>query len=514
MEEPAEKPKWYKDKYTLIFISIIILAIALRFYYFYITSSQPLWWDEAEYMSTAKAYAGRVSFELGGQRLPGFPMLMSSFFFLGIDNEAVIRFIALFLPSIIVLILVYLVIKEMYSDKRIALISVSIMAVLWEHLFYSNRFHTENFALIFQLFAFLVIFRGYLNKKDIWIIKSKYSLAAAALLSLISVVFRPGNIPFIPVIILFILILDKNKIFNKKAMPYLLTSIAILSIISFFIISNLPKGGIMSYWHSEFPLAWNTLSVFSGFYESVIPGIPPILYYAFLLGILLLIIDLILGFRKIRLIKNDSENMEIKSDLFNALLIIAVLFTFIFIVRTYTGYEYRWFFPLIIGMLVFTSKGIITFSEYLGMLIKNKPIVIVLIILILSLGLYTQYIHADSIIKMKIGSYADVKDAALWMKNHTSKGDIIFSESFTQNAYYSERKSINFGSYNNESDFEAAFNKLKPKYITLSIFEKHPDWIYSWSEKNNKTVQPVKIYYADNAHEQISLIIYEVDYQS
>jgi len=75
--------------------------------------------------------------------------------------------------------------------------------------------------------------------------------------------------------------------------------------------------------------------------------------------------DLIIKWPLIKKIRADSENLEIKSDIFNILLIICVLFLFIFVIRPYQNYEYRWFFPLLTGMLVFTSKGILTFRNML-----------------------------------------------------------------------------------------------------------------------------------------------------
>jgi hypothetical protein len=396
----------------------------------------------------------------------------------------------------------------MYPDKRIALISVSIMAVLWEHLFYSNRFHTENFALIFELLAFYIIYKGFIKKQNIWFIKPKYSLLFALLSSFLVVIFRPGNIPFIPATFLFLIILNKSVIFSKKWLPLVIGLILAAVIALFLILTKLPQSGLLSYWHPENPLSWNILGVFSGFYESIVTGIPPLLYYAFLLGIVMFLVDFFIKFKKFKEIKNDSENIEFKSDILNILLILTVLFTFIFMVRP-PAYEFRWFFPLITGMLVFTSKGITVFSDYIGMFAKSKALSVILIVVILSLGLFTQFAHADMIIKAKIGSYAEVKDAALWMKEHSTKADIIFSISKTQTAYYSERKTISYSLMNNGSEFDDLILKDNPKYLTVSIFEPHPGWIYAWLDENNETISPVKVYYTDKTHTEAVLAVYE-----
>ena len=42
-----------RNKYNLMFFGIILIAFIIRLYYFIYTYNQPLWWDEAEYMSMA-----------------------------------------------------------------------------------------------------------------------------------------------------------------------------------------------------------------------------------------------------------------------------------------------------------------------------------------------------------------------------------------------------------------------------------------------------------------------------
>src|SRR3989339_561413 len=49
--------QWFKDNHNLILLSILVFAFAIRMYYFFMTTSQPLWWDEAEYMLKAKNIA-------------------------------------------------------------------------------------------------------------------------------------------------------------------------------------------------------------------------------------------------------------------------------------------------------------------------------------------------------------------------------------------------------------------------------------------------------------------------
>ena len=500
---------WIKDPQNRIFLLILIGAIVLRFYYFWLTKSQPLWWDESEYMSGAKSLAGLVHYDLGLTRSPLFPGMMSIFFFLGIANEAVMRFFGLLLPSVLVIILTYFMIKEMYDDKRIALLSTVIISVLWEHLFYSNRFHTENSALIFQFLALFIFFRCYMKGKDLLFIKPKYALWWVVGFSIISFLFRPGNILFVPALLLFFILLNKNKIFTKKGLIGL--GILILVIIASFIFTSIPQNFLNAYLHSDSPFGWNGLTVFYGFYQSIISQIPSILFYAFIIGLVLVLFKIFLLADKIKTMNRSNENLEFKSDLFNLILIVVVLFVFIFLMRA-NSFEYRWFFPLLPGMLAFTSKGIVSFSEYVGGFVKSKVFVNALIILIILLGAYTQFAHADSIIKSKVDSYSQLKEAGLWLNENYNHSEKILSVSSAQTTYYSELNVSSFSGIDNASVFDSYLAINRPRFMEISGFETHPSWLNDWISNNKNRTTPIKVYYVDIEKQQPILVIFEISY--
>ena len=49
---------WVEDNYDKAFIGVLILAFALRIWVFTLTKDQAAWFDAAEYLSTAKKWAG------------------------------------------------------------------------------------------------------------------------------------------------------------------------------------------------------------------------------------------------------------------------------------------------------------------------------------------------------------------------------------------------------------------------------------------------------------------------
>jgi len=515
IEKKKEKIKaFFENKEMLFLLGIFTFAIVIRLYYFFVTNGQPLWWDEAEYMSAAKSFAGIVDYHLGGNRLPGFPLLMSIFFIFNIANETLMRFIGLLIPALIIIFLTYFTIREMYPDKRVAIISTLFMAVLWEHLFYSNRFQTENFALIFQFLATFILFKVYIKKEKLKFIKPKFALIWILAFSLIAVFFRPGNFLFIPAMFLFIIIINQSFLFRKKTLPFWIGGL-ILIVISWFT-TNIYQKILASYYNAGENLAWSSLTVFNGFFPSTISWIPQIVYYLFLFGILLAIIDLLIRFDYFKHIKNNSNNLEFKSDLLNFLTILAVLGFFIFFLRS-QAYEFRWFFPMLIGMLSFTSKGIISFADYSGKLINSKKLSIFLIILIVIVGVHSQLQYSDFIIKSKTESYLQVKQAGLWLKDNSLPNDVIVSASIPQHTYYSERKIRDFyvdGSNENETLFFEMADNEKPRYLVVSAFEPGftPQWAYLVYQSHPEKLIPIQTF-SQPGQAQPILIIFEFKYQ-
>ena len=122
-EKRKEKIKiWLKDRHNLLFVLIFTLAILIRLYYFWLTKTQPLWWDEADYMAYAKNLAGfHVDWIVTPEHKSLSSFLVAAIFKIGL-TEVVAKFVLQIIPSILSVFLVYFVCREMYKDKRVALI--------------------------------------------------------------------------------------------------------------------------------------------------------------------------------------------------------------------------------------------------------------------------------------------------------------------------------------------------------------------------------------------------------
>lgn len=495
---------WLKDPYNLGFFLIFLSALALRLYYFILTKNQPVWWDESSYLAAAKNYVGIGFYHLESIRLPLFPFLISLFYRFGIYNEGILRFFLLFIPSIIFIFIAYVLLNKMYSRKGVALISLIIITVLWEHLFYSNRFHTENLAMIFEFLAIIFTVKLYS-----WVKQSKksriYNILAIIILSFLSVLARPGNLIFVPGLFMFLIILAiiHSKYSERTKNILFILVFIVLPILFILLLPTISKISLFStYYHPESSLGWKSLTVFSGFYlNNTLLG--KIFFSSLIIGFVVYLIKLILIFDKIKIF--IKEDKDFSSNTLNLLIILSVFFSMIFILRA-NSFEYRWFFPLLPGMLAFTSSGLLIIGDWLKKIVSSKNIIILVLVFLLILGIIPQISYSNQIIKVKLDSYSQVKDSGLWIKENTNISDILISDSVPQHSYYSERKVMNFNQ--TKEQFEEFKKEVNPNYAIVSLFENYPSWVYDWIE-NTTEITPIKVYYTDMAKTQPILIIYK-----
>lgn len=92
----------------------------------------------------------------------------------------------------------------------------------------------------------------------------------------------------------------------------------------------MPREGLLTYYNPQNPIAWNTLSVFYGFYKSSIPLIPSVFFYSFILGLIIVLFYTSLLFDKILKVSREKEDIEFKSNIFNLLLLLSVMFFYIY----------------------------------------------------------------------------------------------------------------------------------------------------------------------------------------
>ena len=479
-------------KNNLPIILILVLGFAIRIYYLILTKNQTGWWDENEYLSVGLHWFFDIPYELNPQRPPLLSLMEGILMKLG-ANEVMLKFVIELIPSTLLILISYLIVKEMYN-KKLALLTAFLMSVFWLIIFNTVRLHADIPLLFFSYLSVYYFWKGYIKKEKnyyIWLIG--VFIALAFLIKLTAGLFGI-------IFLIFLIFTEKFKFLKNKhlwisfilmfllILPYLIWQNNVFgSYTAFFsgshVLSN--PSGITSYK----PIGWHVLNF--------IPWMLNTPYFILFLIGLLTLYTLFLSLDLI--IKNKSN--EKYNDLFIFIWILITLVYFVFLER---DAEDRWLLPIALPLFILVSKGLYFIYDIIKKYQKN--IAITAFILLILLGAYFQLARANETINSKIDSYKEVKDASLWIKENSNPQDIIFSKSVTQMTYYTRRQIIGFAG--NETEFKEMISKYKPKYIVFSVFEPHGATL-AYPEKFKNSLEPVKAYFADAAQTQPILIVYK-----
>lgn len=517
LEEKRQKrvADWIKKPSNLILISILILAAILRFHYAFVTMDQPLWWDEAEYGSTAKHWAYGVPFELNPQRPPLFSFMWAILLMLG-SSEFLIKILLIVLPSIFLVFTVYLLGKEMFN-KNVALIAALFTSVSWTFLFWTARFQPDSLSMCFQVLSILFMWRYWKGSTK----NPSKTIILSGVFFALGFVFKISALLVPLTFFVFMLIKDRAKMFTNKHYYYFAIA-AIITLLPYFIWSQIQFGtptAFKSGYSSDVvntakPLGWYNLR----FYVFLTTGAmnisdltnsllsTPINFIFSSTLFVLFILGVILAFKFIFyidvLIKDRKKCFS--PEIFSILIFLVVSAFYIFYIK---GTEDRWVFLWMPFIFFFAAETSVRIHSYLKKL-NNFLAIIVTFVLILAVA-YSQITYATGLIDIKKDTYVPVKLAGEWMKEHSDKSDIILSISSTQNTYYSERESETYSAVKTAYDFDSFISEINPRYIEVSIFEPHPNWISEWIQNNQEGLVPVQTYYADQEKTKAALVVFQ-----
>jgi 4-amino-4-deoxy-L-arabinose transferase-like glycosyltransferase len=451
---------WLSNRENLILLGILAISFAVRLYYFFLTKNQALWWDEAEYMLKAKSIAlGTPATGFWEGRPILFSVILSGFYYLGL-GEISIR-IALLLVSLASVYLVYYIGRKLF-DKKIGLISAFLYSLFYLNLFYSVRIMVDVLSLTLGLLAFAFYLSE--NKRLIWPIIP---------ILVIATLIRFPSFFFFIILLMFILINEGFAALKKKEY-WVSAVIGTITLIPYLIWSQIKFGNALYaiFYAGEGAVSGITLSsafaVFMQYINSFPSYLHIILLIFFIIG-LILFYDVLLGLdlvRKHKLLKNKS---------FILIWIVLILGYFGFAV---SHFEDRYIFGAFPAIFYIIALGI---NKTVEVVKKYDKYISVGVLTIVVLGGGFQLIKSsDQIIKERVDSFGPVKEAGLWIKEHTNPGDKIMVRSHPQNTYYSERESYTIPI--DEESFIGNFTEIKPKYLIISLFDSPTDqkwWGYN-----------------------------------
>lgn len=477
-KEKKEKVKnWLKNPYNLILVGTLIFAFIVRIYFLSSTQNQPLWWDEGEYMLKAKNIAfGTPDTGWWFGRPILFPFIAALFLKIGF-GEIGLRLL-FFLISFSVVLLLYLIGKELFNS-RVGLVAALLYSVFYVDLFYTSRLLVDLPQVFFIVLAGYFFIRGYLKNKN-----NFYTwLVIPALAIGILVRFTVGL--FLIVLIIFLLFTERLRFLKKK-------SIWISAVLGFLV--------YLPYWIWSY-VQYNSLNPFYvifytlGTTQGRAPGATPfnvfmtyikylpsyshyLLYAAFLIGLIIVLYQLALGFDFIR------KEGHIKNKFMVLLWMIIPLIYFGFFVN---HFEDRYIFMIFPAVFLITGFGI----DKIFSLIKkySKPLAVLAILAILAFGSYQMLLHSNTIIKDKIISYRDLKETGTWIKQNSAPGTAVLSSAIPELTYYTERAVYSHGQ--NLSEELSLIKEKNVSFLEISAWEKSPDWIYNFLSQNQTLFSPV-----------------------
>ena len=445
---------------------IVLVALLVRVYYLMTSADQVLWWDEAEYMSSAKNWAFGVPYDFNVQRPPLFQLMATLFLKIGFEETA-LKFILVLIPAVILTLIVYYLGKELYNHK-VGLISAGLTSFVWSLLFWSVRFQPDFLSLDFQLLAILFFWKFIKNNN------SKYAIYTGLFCAL-GFYFKISAL-LVPLSIFLFSLYYEGLSFLRKKNYWLIFVAFIVGMMPFMIWQWIYFGNPLAFapsYSGDFnegrSLGWMTLYFFYN-YNQPSYSFPKLLFFVlFVIGIATFLGKSVFG---VDLLLKEKENRK-DADAYSFIFLLVTSLFYLFYIKGVI--EDRWVFLLVPFTFFFAAKVALNISSFLQKYHKILPSVFLIIIFIMFL--IPQINHANSIIDSKKGTYLPVKEASLVIKGNSLTTDKVLSISYTQTTAYAEREVITYSKWPIEN-FTKTLIEKRPKFVIASILEPHhPDWM-------------------------------------
>ncbi|MFA5856712.1 MAG: glycosyltransferase family 39 protein [Candidatus Pacearchaeota archaeon] len=488
---------FFNNNDNLILVSIILFAFIIRLYYFTITLNQPLWWDEAEYMLKAKSI-------ILGTPLTGFdaareeiiPLLWAILYFLW-PGEYLQRFLQVLISTSTVL-LTYLVAKRLFN-KNVAIISSLLLSVFSINLFFTSRLLTYTWAPLIYLLSIYFFIRR--NESP------KYLYISAAILGLGIITYFSTT--FIVIALsLFWLIDEREKIFkNKKILMALGIFLLVMSpFVTYYMITRgvpIPRYSQIGTVIELSETKTKVLPFFSWFnyLTKTIPiSLRLPLNIFFILASLATLFEIFIGLDLFY--KKQSERIKSLIFVWIWLLVPLSIYTVIEIMHAENVFYDAFLLPLFPAIFILIGVFLMNIFSYLKK--YDKVFAFFIIFALMLLFMYTQIIYADGIIKNKVNSYKEVKQAGQYINKNSNPEEIIFSAAIPMMTYYSERATYGFPA--NTSIFQENITTMKPSFIVWTVYQSSPPWVVEYINNPNNNLTAEKVFLINNDQNQPTVV--------
>jgi 4-amino-4-deoxy-L-arabinose transferase-like glycosyltransferase len=472
--------------------------------------NQPLWWDEADYLSASKKWGLGVNVGDIWYYRRGFlfPLIGALLFKLGI-GEIGLRFSEVIFSTGLVIVSYFLIAKMF--DKKKALLTSICLACSWIYIFFTGRVLTDIPSAFFLLLSLLFFWKGYVLKEG-----NKFIYFFGLFFALATLI-RMQSLMFAIPLLIYILIKEKFKMFKNKRLWIAFGIFAIMLVPQFILYASKygnPVQDILAHYFGiegassgeYLPKTASTLFDYILNLPYILGGqvgFGKILFFLFLAGAGLFLFDFFLGIDK--LLKNE----EIQKRLL-IILWIAIPFLILGYITVYV--EQRYASACLVFLFFIAVTPLIKISDFLSSKSKNeKKNYLALAVFVVIILIIPNIAWGNTLTEQKIPSYLEIQQAGIWIKENSNSSDMVITQSRPQMVYYAERSVQNSTSkiLEDEPNFEKEMVELKPRYLVLSSYEQSPDWLYNYPQNHPDKLIPVQTY---PQTQQPMVIIYEFKY--
>jgi hypothetical protein len=445
--------KAVQDHSSAIALGLLLcFAFAIRLYYFQQASTQPLWWDEAEYLLKAKSLVfGTPDTGFFDARPLGFPLTLAAFYELGL-GETSVR-VALLVASLAAVYLTYSIGERLFGTVA-SFAGTGLFAMFYVPIFYTNRVLTEIPRLLLGLLAA----RLYLSNRSVVMWSAIPVLALATFMHLTAAIFV-GVFG-----VHFAAVHGYRQLRNNTKLVAIVVAVMFVLVVWNLdaLLSTLAGWRVMFPRHLVSPNHLKRLGLsLDWFYQRLGP----------LLGVLLLVgavllLDWLRQPRK--LVRGESPVLANK--LFVFLWLIGTLAFFGTIV---VAFQDR--YMILTLPAIFWTIGLATAELAAGARRIHHLAPWAIVGAILVAGGIQFLPDGDMAFRSGVQSQSALRDAAAWIKDRTSAPDTLMSLSVPQLTYYTERATYRLPTQ--RDDYEIALKRHQTRFVVLTKFERHPAWI-------------------------------------
>ena len=474
---------YLKNPYSIAFLIILTLGVAIRLKYLFINGSG-LWWDEIGWLTAGQIIAGTSDAVFEAAKAPLFPLLSGLIFMLG-GGESLIRFFLVFIPSIGVMIGTYILGREVFN-KKVGLIAMAIVAVLSHHLFYEARIMADMLANSLEVLTIALFIWFYVNKKK------PHLLFIPIVLGLFAFMTRYSACIALITIAVYLLLTERLSVFKNKniwiAGGVAAIILSIFGLINYSVFGHVwpamvhyitsPISGTaaiasahgalnLSFLYSIFDwlnFGGNLLGGGTALIKSLIPF--------FIIGLSCFFL-MFLGIDKV-LSKKESEETKIIKPVLALFLWLGIsAYFWIFFWHYATP---RWAMGIAPAVIVITAFGYYALYAIIKKTLQKADLkekklakivafTIVSIMLIGSLSLV--YERTDRMIESKAGSYDYLKPVSLWLQDNVREDEIVMFPSYVWYQYYTQRDNF-------VTDYDIKYAAFEHRNLTHLFLEEVP----------------------------------------